>query len=82
MIDDSLTAYQNEQLRKTPDRFHRYMYDRLAWESRMFGLVGPRGVGKSTLLLQHLAASPDRERSLYISADTMYLTTHTLVELA
>ena len=48
----------------------------------MFGLVGPRGVGKSTILLQHLAQSPDRERSLYVSADSMYLTTHTLVELA
>lgn len=82
MIDNSLIAYQNGQLRKTPNTFHRYMYDRLPWESRMFGLVGPRGVGKSTLLLQHLAASPDREQSLYISADTMYLATHTLVELA
>ena len=82
MIDSSLIAYQNGQLRKTPNMFHRYMYDRLPWESRMFGLVGPRGVGKSTLLLQHLSASPDRERSLYISADTMYLATHTLVELA
>ena len=82
MIDNSLIAYQNEQLRKTPDRFHRYMYDLLPWESRMFGLVGPRGVGKSTMLLQHLASSPSRAHSLYISADTMYLTTHTLVELA
>lgn len=82
MIDNSLIAYQNEQLRKTPNVFHRYMYNRLPWESRMFGLVGPRGVGKSTLLLQHLSASEDRERSLYISADTMYLASHTLVELA
>lgn len=82
MIDPSLIAYQNEQLRKTPKTFHRYMYNRLPWESRMFGLVGPRGVGKSTLLLQHLAGSPDREQSLYISADTLYLTSHTLVELA
>ncbi len=82
MIDPSLIAYQNEQLRKTPKTFHRYMYNRLPWESRMFGLVGPRGVGKSTLLLQHLAGSPDREQSLYISADTLYLASHTLVELA
>lgn len=82
MIDPSLIAYQNEQLRKTPKTFHRYMYNRLPWESRMFGLVGPRGVGKSTLLLQHLAENPDREQSLYISADTLYLASHTLVELA
>ena len=82
MIDNSLIAYQNEQLRKTPTSFRRYMYDRIKWNGRMFGLVGPRGVGKSTILLQHLAQSPDRERSLYVSADSMYLATHTLVELA
>ena len=82
MIDNSLIAYQNEQLRQLPKSFHRYMYDRLPWESRMFGLVGPRGVGKSTLFLQHLAESDDREHSLYISVDSMYFTTHTLAELA
>lgn len=80
-IDDSLVAYQNDQLQRVPKVFHRYMYDRLPWESRMVGLVGPRGVGKSTLLLQHMADSTDREQSMYISADSLYLTTHTLVDL-
>lgn len=51
MIDNSLVAYQEEQLRRVPTSFHRYMYNRLPWESRMVGLVGPRGVGKSTLML-------------------------------
>lgn len=81
-IDDSLVAYQNDQLLRVPKAFHRYMYDRLPWEGRMVGLVGPRGVGKSTLLLQHMAESGDREQSLYISADALYLTTHMLVDLA
>ena len=80
-IDDSLVAYQNDQLQRVPKVFHRYMYDRLPWESRMVGLVGPRGVGKSTLLLQHMADSTDREQSMYISADSLYLATHTLVDL-
>ena len=80
-IDDSLVAYQNDQLQRVPKTFHRYMYDRLPWEGRMVGLVGPRGVGKSTLLLQHMAESSDREQSLYVSADSLYLATHTLVDL-
>lgn len=80
-IDDSLVAYQNDQLQRIPKTFHRYMYDRLPWEGRMVGLVGPRGVGKSTLLLQHMAESSDREQSLYVSADSLYLATHTLVDL-
>ncbi len=80
-IDDSLVAYQNDQLQRVPKAFHRYMYDRFPWEGRMVGLVGPRGVGKSTLLLQHMAESSDREQSLYISADSLYLATHKLVDL-
>ena len=80
-IDDSLVAYQNDQLQRVPNTFHRYMFDRLPWEGRMVGLVGPRGVGKSTLLLQHMAESSDREQSLYVSADSLYLATHTLVDL-
>lgn len=80
-IDDSLVAYQNDQLQRVPKTFHRYKYDRFPWEGRMVGLVGPRGVGKSTLLLQHMAESSDREQSLYVSADSLYLATHTLVDL-
>ena len=80
-IDDSLVAYQNDQLQRVPKTFHRYIYDRFPWEGRMVGLVGPRGVGKSTLLLQHMAESSDREQSMYISADSLYLATHTLVDL-
>lgn len=82
MIDSSLLAYQNEQLRRVPTAFHRYMYHRLPWDSRMVGLVGPRGIGKSTLLLQHIAESADRQQSLYVSVDSIYFATHTLIDLA
>lgn len=82
MIDNSLVAYQEEQLRRVPTSFHRYMYNRLPWESRMVGLVGPRGVGKSTLMLQHVLDHKQMEQNLYISADSIYLTSHTLIELA
>jgi predicted AAA+ superfamily ATPase len=81
MIDSSLLAYQNEQLRRVPTVFHRYMYHRLPWESRMVGLVGPRGIGKSTLLLQHIAESADRQQRLYVSADSIYFATHSLIDL-
>lgn len=32
-------------------RLQRYMYDKLPWEARLVGLMGPRGVGKSTMVL-------------------------------
>jgi len=70
------------QLKATDMRFHRYMYDKLPWQDRMFGLVGPRGVGKSTLMLQYVKTHREEENTLYVSADNIYFTNHTLIELA
>ena len=50
-MDITLTAYMEGQLQQTTSTFHRYMYDQVSWHSRMFGLVGPRGIGKSTMIL-------------------------------
>lgn len=62
--------------------FHRYMYDRIDWESRLIGLVGPRGVGKTTLVLQHAREMWKRDEVLYVTADDLYFASHKLVDLA
>lgn len=82
MIDLNLTTYMEEELRRTPMKFRRYMYDRILWQDRMIGLTGPRGAGKSTLVKQHLLLQPDRSNWLYVSADHLYFSNHTLVSLA
>ena len=41
--------------------FLRYKYAEIDWEGRMFGLVGPRGVGKTTMLLQYAARHPEQD---------------------
>ena len=56
------------------------MYDQISWESRMFGLVGPRGVGKSTMILQYVKEHRSERRMLYVSADHLYFASHTLAE--
>ena len=68
------------QLKQTTSTFHRYMYDQVSWESRMFGLVGPRGVGKSTMIHQYIKEHQDEWRMLYVAADHLYFSSHTLVE--
>lgn len=79
-MDISLTEYMEGLLKQTTSTFHRYMYDKISWESRMFGLVGPRGVGKSTMVLQYIKVHRDSRRLFYISADHLYFSSHTIVE--
>ena len=79
-MDISLIEFMENQLKQTTSTFHRYMYDRISWESRMFGLVGPRGVGKSTMILQYIKEHKESRRMLYIGSDHLYFSSHTLVE--
>ena len=79
-MDISLIEFMEGQLKQTVSTFHRYMFDQISWEPRMFGLVGPRGVGKSTMILQYIKAHRDERRMFYIGADHLYFSSHTLVE--
>lgn len=83
-MDITLINYMKEQLELVSLAFKRYNYDKLPWEARLVGLMGPRGVGKSTLILQHIKSkSPEEQaKSLYVSADHSYFTTNTLIETA
>lgn len=72
----------NKLIKSVDTDFVRYMYDRIIWSGRMLGLVGPRGVGKTTMLLQHIKLYLPIEQTLYVSADNLYFMDHTLVDLA
>ncbi len=48
----------------------RYLYDQIDWSSRCIGLLGARGVGKTTLMLQYLSSQfSGSAQALYISVD-------------
>lgn len=81
MIDNRLYEYMTEQLKRTPLDFVRYKYSEVNWESRLVGIVGPRGVGKSTMLLQHIKQSTAGKR-LYVSADNLYFAKNSLIDFA
>lgn len=48
----------------------------------MIGLTGPRGVGKTTLVLQHIKENLNPDESLYVTAEDFYFADHKLLELA
>lgn len=79
-MDIALVEFMEGQLKQTTSTFHRYMYSQISWESRMFGLVGPRGVGKSTMILQYVKEHRDKRQMLYVTADHLYFSSHTLAE--
>lgn len=83
MIDLRLINFMREELAATPTKFERYMVSEIPWNDRMIGLVGPRGVGKSTLVKQQiLKEQKDDYIQLYVSADHSYFANHTLTDLA
>ena len=77
-----LYEYMNRQLNNVTDDFHRYMYNEINWGNRMLGLVGPRGVGKTTLFLQRIKEHHSLSNTLYVSAEHMYFADHSLYDLA
>lgn len=79
---ETLYEYMQNQLASTKTSFKRYQYDRINWDNRMLALVGPRGVGKTTLFLQRIHEAHADGGALYVSADHLYFTTRTLLEVA
>lgn len=70
------------QLELTSTDFIRFLHDQIAWDSRLIAIVGSRGVGKTTLLLQHIKKYENPEEVLYVTADDFYFTNHRLFDLA
>ena len=79
---EQLQATFHKLLRETSTTFHRYMYDRINWDARMIGLMGPRGIGKTTLILQHIKEQLASNETLYVQAEDFYFASHRLTELA
>lgn len=72
-----------QKLKHTPMAHIRDLYNEIAWETRLVGIKGARGVGKTTLLLQRIKlAFPDLSKALYVSLDDVWFASHTLPDLA
>ena len=72
----------NQLLELTPMNFFREQHSTINWEVRILGILGQKGVGKSTLILQHIKQLGNKDESLYVVADDIYFSAHTLLETA
>lgn len=66
----------------TPMDYVRSFHDKINWKNRLIGLMGQKGVGKSTLLLQHIKKFDNLDETLYVQADDMYFAGRGLFDLA
>ena len=63
--------------------YERKIYDGLETDHRILGIVGSRGIGKTTYILHYLKKNyANSSQALYVSADDLYFSNNKLVELA
>jgi len=84
MIDFTIFFEEQQRMVANIDLDHkRYLYTQILWNERCLLVTGQRGVGKTTLMLQHLKThylqSP---KALYISVDNPYFKNISLYEFA
>lgn len=76
-----------ERLKKLSDkkkktvtiRFQRYLFDEIDWDQRLVIILGQRGTGKTTLLLQRMKILD--KNTIYLSLDDIFFETNRLVYL-
>ena len=72
----------DRKLQATSTDFKRYLFGKIDWRDRLIGIKGPKGTGKSTLMLQHIKeAFPDTSEVLYASLDDLWFATHAFADV-
>lgn len=70
------------QLDNTSTTFVRYPQNSIRWDARLNAILGARGVGKTTLMFQHIKLAGQRDMSMVVFADDIFFSHHTLLDMA
>ena len=81
-VMDTLLQTYRIKLDLTPVNYVRSLHDTINWKNRLIGILGQKGVGKSTMILQHIKMHDKIEESLYVQADDFYFAGHRIYDLA
>jgi predicted AAA+ superfamily ATPase len=79
---DRLFQHFNQLIAQVDTSFIRYAYHSINWQNRLLGLIGPRGVGKTTLVLQYIKSNLNIPETLYVTAEDFYFANNRLTDLA
>jgi len=65
----------------TTSTYKRYFFDKIDFDNKLIGVLGARGIGKTTFLLQYLKEF-DFDKTLYFSADSIITSGVKLYDIA
>jgi len=85
MIDFTIFFQEQQKLlRRLSLENKRYLYSQINWKGRSSLIIGQRGVGKTTLMLQYLKENYElpSTKALYISVDNPFFKNISLYEFA
>lgn len=79
MINNFISTYKR-LLQNIKHKHHRYIYNDFNTNNRLTGLIGPRGTGKTTLLLQYIKEKiENKDECIYASIDNIYFSKNLLI---
>ncbi len=79
---ESLKEYSSLFLAKKTPQYERDLLDKINFKNRIIGIVGAKGVGKTTLLLQYMKKQNlSNDEMLYISVDHPLMSSTTILEI-
>ena len=81
-MEELFEKYQQKLHYTSIDIVRSIMQD-INWNSRLIGIKGARGIGKTTLLLQYIKIhlKDEQGKALYVSLDNIWFSNHSLIEL-
>ena len=79
---ESLFATSQLLISRVDTTYVRDKHNEIDWNSRLVAILGARGTGKTTMILQHIRLHNTTSQALYVMADDFYFTSHRLEELA
>jgi len=77
----NLLIKSEKKINAVTSEFHRYLFNKINYSNRLIAILGARGTGKTTMLLQ-IAQKFKEKESLYVALDDLFFTDNNLYDLA
>ncbi len=79
---DALLTFSNQIKTQPIPKYRRFLYEEIDFQERLVGIMGSRGTGKTTLLLQYLNEIDSQTKTLYLIGDHPLVATKGLFDIA